>query len=786
MRLFFRTALPLCLSAAGAAACADPESSTPATTTVTTTPPDPGPAVVVRRPSAPVSPLFVGSGGFAYNFGSAFPGATAPAGLTKVGPDTKGPWGDVLFLHYSGYWYGDDTVRGFSHLHLHGTGATDYGVLAFMPSDGFDASRTTAKGYESKFEKSSESATPGRYGVTLDRGNIQVEIAATPHGAHHRYTYPGAAAVAHVIVDLDHHLSGGVIDSAEVTLSPADNTFRGKLHSTGGMSGGFGGYEVYFAARAKSPWKESLIWQNGEAPAAGTFASGTAAGFDLAFDLGANPGPVELAIGLSLVSIEGAEKNLADELPAFDLEQNAAKTGKSWDDLLGRVRVTGGNDDDHIKLAAAVYHLFLMPSAQSDTDGSYTAMDGSIQKADGFRYMSDMSLWDTYRTLHPLYDLIAPEYARDSVRSLHEKAKAGGFFPKWPIATGEAGTMLGSSAEVVLGDAFVKGVTDFDAEGAYQILFSAAVSTKTPPGGRGGRDDVEPYMQLGYVPSSRGRSVSMTTEYANDDFGLAALAEGLGHGKDAAFLRERALGYRKLYDPETGFLWAKDESGAWATPHVDPTYFADEYAEANAWQSLWMVAEDIEGLAEVAGGNDKLVARLEELFEQGRVDYEGLDYSNELTSGGMRPYYWGANEPDINAPYIFAQLGRPDLAQKWVAWSRAFLYGPGADGLPGNDDGGTMSAWFVFSSLGFYPIPATDRYIVGTPLFPHAEFSVSGGTFTVEAPDVSDTNLFVQSATLNGKPLEKAELHHADLKPGGSLTFEMGPEPSQWARSKEK
>jgi predicted alpha-1,2-mannosidase len=786
MRRLLLSAFPVCLGAAGAAACSSPDSSgstgTTTTSTTTSSSTDSGPPVVERRPSTPVAPQFVGSGGMGFAFGSAFAGATAPAGMVKVGPDTKGPWGTVAFLHYSGYWYGDDTVRGFSHMHLHGTGATDYGVLSLMPSDGFDATRTTPDGYASKFQKATESGSPGRYGVTLDRGNIVVDIAATRRAAHHRYKYPAGAKSAHVIADLDHHLDGGTVDAAEFTLSPADGTFTGKLHSKGGMSGGFGGYEVYFAAKAKAPWKASQVWHDGGAPAPGTSASGAGVGFDLEFDLTASPGPVEIAIGLSMVSAAGAQQNLAAEIGTFDFDGTAAKTAKQWDDLTSRVKVTGGSDEDHTKMAAAMYHLFLMPSVQSDVDGSFVAMDGTVKKADGFNYLTDMSLWDTYRTLHPLYDLIALEYAKDSVRSLHEKAKASGFFPKWPIATGEAGTMLGSSAEVVLGDAFVKGMTDFDAEGAYQILRAAAMDEADPKGGRGGRDDVVPYMKYGYVPSSKGRSVSMTTEYANDDFGLAALAQGLGHTDDATKLRARAAGYRALYDSETGFLWAKDESGKWSTPHTDATHFSDEFAEANAWQSLWMVAEDIEGLATTVGGKDKLVAKLEAFFEQGRADYDALDYSSPLASGGMRPYYWGANEPDMNAGYVFAQLGRPDLTQRWVAWARAFLYGPGADGLPGNDDGGTMSAWFVFSALGFYPIPATDRYIVGTPLFPHAEIAVKGGTFTVEAPGVSDENVFVQSVTLNGAPLDKPEIRHADLKAGGSLQFEMGPAPSNWGR----
>jgi predicted alpha-1,2-mannosidase len=735
---------------------------------------------VVWRQSTPVAPVFIGSGGFAYAFGSASVSAAAPSGLCKVGPDTLGPWGTVNFLHYSGYWYGDDTIQGFSHLHLHGTGATDYGVLAVMPSDGFDASRTTATGYQSTFQKSSESAVPGRYAVTLDRGSIGVELTATAHAAHHRYTYPAGATSAHVIFDLDHHLNGGTITAATVTLYPAENRASGQLHSVGGMSGGFGGYDVFFEARSRSAWTENMVWQGGAAPVSGTTVTGTGVGFELGFDPTQS---VEIQVGLSMVSSDEAAANLTAEMPAFAFDTTQQQTEAAWTALLGRVTFTGGNENQQAMMMAATYHAFLMPSAQSDVDGSFTGMDKMVHTTGGYHYLSDMSLWDTYRTLHPLYALIAPELSLDSVLSLHEKAKESGFFPKWPIATGEAGTMIGASAELVVSDAYQKGVTGFDAEGAYEILSAAAMDATTPPGGRGGRDRVEPYMMLGYVPASTGNSsVSVTTEYANEDFALSALAAGLGHSADAATLKARAVGYQKLYDPATGFLWAKNDDGSWASSHADPTSFGDDFDEANAWQSLWMVALDADGLAKLAGGRPQLVAKLEQMFELTKQDFDQTDFTDQLTSSGQRPYYWAGNEPDMNAVYLFAQLGRPDLTQKWVAWLRASWFTPGADGLPGNDDGGTMSAWLLWSSLGFYPLSGSTLYVVGAPLFPHAEIAVTGGTFTVDAPGVSDENLYVQSATLNGAPLTAPQLSHADLKAGGSLTFVMGPAPSTWGQ----
>ncbi len=739
---------------------------------------------ITWRQSTPVAPMFSGSGGFGYGYGAASVSAAAPQGMVKVGPDTDGPWGTVNFLHFSGYWYGDDTVQGFSHMHLHGTGATDYGIFAVMPSDGFDASRTTASGYASTFAKASESPVPGRYAVTLDRGSIGVEITATPHAAHHRYTYPSGAPAdgGHVIVDLDHHLSSGTISSASATLDPAHNHVSGQLHSIGGMSGGFGGYDVFFEIQTRAPWTESQVWQNGGAPAPGTSASGTGVGFELGFDV-SQPGPVEIQIGLSMVSNAEAAANLAAEMPAFDFDTTQAATEADWSTLLGTVRFTGGTTDQQTMMTAALYHCFLMPSVQSDVDGSFTGMDGMVHVAAGYHYVTDMSLWDTYRTLNPLYALIAPELALDAVTSLHEKAAESGYYPKWPIATGEAGSMIGASAEIVIADAYVKGITGFDAEDSYQILRAAAMDPTAPPGGRGGRNQVGPYMMYGYVPADTGNgSVSLTTEYANDDFALGALAAALGHGADATALGARALGYRELYDPTSGFLWSKSADGSWASAHNDPMVFTDEFVEADAWQSLWMVALDADGLAKLAGGKAKLVDHLSQMFADTQSSFALVNWSDPLSAGAQRPYYWGGNEPDLDAVYLFALLGRPDLTQQWVAWLRANMYTPGADGLPGNDDGGTMSAWLLWSSLGFYPLAGSDRYVVGAPLFPRAEIAVSGGTFTVDAPGVSDENLYVQSVELNGAPLTSPVLHHADLKAGGKLAFVMGPAPSDWGR----
>lgn len=737
---------------------------------------DMSPPTEVAQPARYAVP-FIGSGGFAYRNGSAFPGAAAPHGLAKVGPDTKGPWGTVNFLHYSGYWYGDDTVQGFSHLHLHGTGATDYGVLAVMPLDDFSPARVSPDGYGSPMRKATEQASPGYYAVTLDRGSIRSEIAAAPHAAQHRYSFDAAVPHKALLFDLDHHLESGEVPSAELTLDPSHNRISGHLHSLGGMSHGFGGCEVYFVARTRTPWRDAQVWSSGAAPAAGTQAMGKGVGAVLLFDSAATGdgpagAPIELQIGLSLVSLEGAAANLDAELPAWDFDAARGKTAASWDALLKLARVTGGSEPERRMFYSALYRAFLMPSQQSDVDGRYLGFDGTVRTADGFHYVSDLSLWDTYRTLHPLYSLLAPDAALDAVRSLLAMAQARGAFPKWPLAGGDSGSMIGAPAEVVVADAYLKGVTGFDAEAAYQILRAAALDGTAPTGGRGGRDRVEDYMRLGYVPSYVSGSVSLTAEYARGDFALGQLAAALGHTSDAQLFSDRAGSYRNLYDAGSGFLRGRAADGTFSWMTYSPTKYSEDYVEANGWQTLFMTDHDTAGLSKLLGGDEAMVSRLSQMFDGTKQGWDASDQSAPQFGAEQPDYYWPGNEPDIHAAYFFAQLGHPELTSRWVRWIMTTQYNDTATGLPGNDDGGTMSAWYVFSALGIYPIVGSDRYVLGVPLFPKIVLTLpGGGTFTIEAPDVSAERMYVKEVTLDGVPLKTRELHHGDLRPGRTLHF---------------
>jgi predicted alpha-1,2-mannosidase len=716
----------------------------------------------------------IGTGGIGFSYGSAFVGAAVPHGLVKVGPDTRGPFGTVGFQHFSGYWAGDDRIQGFSHLHLHGAGVADFGVVSVMPTVAFDPALTSVVDYEAGFAKADEVARPGSYRVAMDTG-ITVEMVATVHGAHHWIDFAGAGgAEGQVVLDLAKVLDGGTIDDAEVHLDPEGRTFTARLHHRGGMSGSYGGYALYVAGQTRQAWVGHQVWSGGADAADGTDASGAEVGAVLRF---ATDEPVELQLAVSLVSADGAAANLAAELPAWDLAATRAAAEDAWRARTEVVKVTGGTAAQRRIFYTGLYHAFLMPTVIADADGTYQLVGATPAQADGWRMMSDASLWDTYRTVHPLYAWLAPASARDAARSLVAMAEGLGAFPRWPIAIGESGTMLGASAEIVIADAVARGIDagDVGAETAWPILRAAAMDAVAPAGGRGGRDSVEPYMTYGWVPSTVGRSVSHTTEYAHDDFALADLAARLGHAADATLLLERSHGWRGLYDAEVGFLRARNPDGSFADPEdFDPLELGDDYAEANAWHSLWMAgAHDADGLAALLGGREAAVAKLETFFEEARLDWDDGE-----GPAFPRPYYWHGNEPDINAPFLFAQLGRPDLTQRWARWVIDTVYTDGPDGLAGNDDGGTLGSWYVFAALGLYPVPGSDRYILGAPLFPQARVVVDGRELVIVGEGVSDENLYVQRVTLDGEVVDAAELTHGELVGAAELRFVMGPAPA--------
>ncbi len=748
-------------------------------------------------PPAPVSdPIAyvdtrLGSGGFGYGAGNCFPGAQVPDGMALVGPDTTGKYARIDFLHFDGYWDGDDTIQGFSQIHLSGTGGSDFGVLSVMPLVSFDPTKRTVEADQQRFSKATEVATPGYYAATLADG-IRAELTATNHVAVHRYAFPKGTTRPVLLFDLTHQTGDESVTGAKVQLDAAERRFEGSLTTTGGMSGG---YTLYFAGETNEPWT-ATVWNGQTAPAAGTEVGGAGASFALLLDDAAGA-PVELALGLSFVSPAGAAANLAAEEPAVDFDGTKAKAIAAWRARLSSVIAYGGSETDRKMLYSALHHVFVMPETASDAGGAF-AYQGHSGQASGFELVSSLSLWDTYRTVNPLYDLVAPDLARDVTLSLDAMDELAGSYPKWPLATSDSGSMVGQSADVVIAEAVLRGVHGVDAEGVYQRLRRAADLDAAPPpeGQVACQDELSDYAVLGYVPACGGRdgTVSVTLEYAQDDFALANLARALGHADDAAKLLARSHGYRKLYDPATGFLRAREKDGSLAPGDVDsktgafdPTSW-DNYVEADAWQSLWGAPHDAEGTAALLGGKAAAVAKLEQFFELAKQEEAQIDAEIQADPGDVllqnlpRGYFWAGNEPDIHTPYLFALLGRPDLTEKWLPWIRDTYYRPTPDGLPGNDDGGTMSAWWVFSALGFYPLAGSDTFVVGTPLFPRIDLAVPGGKFVIEAPNVSAKNVYVESVTLDGKALAKPTFEENAIHAGGTLHFDLGPEPSTWGQ----
>jgi predicted alpha-1,2-mannosidase len=707
----------------------------------------------VENPSSLASPL-MGSGGFAYAAGNAFPGASVPHGLAKPGPDTVGAkYGSIRFLHYDGYWFGDETIQGFSQLHLHGTGATDYGALTLAPVTQSLSAPYNATTYASTFAKSSEHASPGSYTVHLDAWNVDVELTASEHVAWHRYTWSSGSS-PRVVLDLNRVLPPGTIAMPTVT-QVSTNVVRGSALIMGGMSGGFGGNQVYFELRASRRFTALDTSNAGQAV--------------MDFD---DNGPVELAVGLSLVSQEGASRNLDAEPEKFDAAKTAAQG--AWKNLLERVTIYGVEANATAAFYSALHHAFLMPTTISDADHTYVFMRPGTYQASS-RTLSDFSLWDTYRTVHPLYALVAPDSAADAVNSLVRQAQArGGAFTRWPLGTGETGTMIGSPADIVIADAALRGVSGPDYEAAWKLLRPPALGM--PAGARSGGPS---YATLGFVPAAEDtRSAALTLEYSNADAALSNLAAKLGHSDDAAALLARSHGWRKLFDPAFQVVRALNADGTFfvAAADFDPTSWND-FAESNALQNTWAPMHDPDGLAQVFGGKEQFCGALEAFFAVTPGELQALAREPYEIRYFPTNHYWAGNEPDLQTPFMFSLCGRADLTAQWSVWARNTFYSAAADGLPGNDDGGTMASWYVLAMLGLYPVPGSDVWLVGSPAFPRVELKLNGGLFTIEAQGVSDKAIYVQSLTLDGQPLDTPVLHHSDLKANSRLVVQMGETP---------
>jgi predicted alpha-1,2-mannosidase len=686
--------------------------------------------------------------------GHTHPAATLPFGMVQAGPDTRLEGWDGS----SGYHWSDSVVYGFSHTHLSGTGIPDYGDVLLMPTVGavrWNNGADGRPGYGSRFSHRREQASPGYYAVHLDDPGVEVELTATRRAALHRYRFPVTDS-AGVILDLVHR---DPVTDASIRFVSATELEGWRCSSSWARD-----QRVFFVIRFSRPFDEHGIavgdsLRGGIEEARGrrlkAFAGFTGTGEE----------PLLVKVGLSGVDVEGARRNLERELPGWDFEEVRAAAEAAWSAELGKVEVRGGSRARRRTFYTALYHAFLAPNLFSDTDGRYRGLDGQVHPSAGHDVYTVFSLWDTFRAAHPLYVLLQPERTADFIKTLLLHYRQGGRLPVWELAGNETDTMIGYHAVPVIVDAWMKGIRDFDPRPALEAMVAGA---------DGEAFGLSAYRRLGYIPSDEaGESVSRTLEYAYDDWCIARFAEALGERETAARFDRRAQSWKNLYDPATGFLRAK-VGAHWFGP-FDAREVNANYTEANAWQYRFFVPHDLSGLMNLLGGPGAFADRLDSLFT---APPETTGREQADITGTIGQYAHG-NEPSHHLAWLYDYAGQPWQTARRVREIADRLYSDRPDGLPGNEDCGQMSAWYVFAALGFYPVvPGSTQYALAAPLFPEVTLHLAGGrSFTLHARGTSRYRPFVRESSLDGIPLTRSWLDHAELLAGGDFRFRMSPSP---------
>ncbi len=748
------------------AACANPPKSDEAPSTST----DLGEPVDLVAAIAPV----IATGGTGYNVGCAYPGASVPFGLAKPSPDTSTAAGSAFGAYHGGGYHADDShIQGFSQLHLHGVGLTDYGLISLMPVDGMTDAKTTEDGYRVPFSHADEHAEAGLYTVRLDDPGVSVALSTDGYAAVHRYTFDADVEAPVILVDLGHRMDGSEVLSAALELDPTTGSVQGWMHQDGAMASRdfttWFDLEVSAVPVAWGTWEEDGVLL---ADATSASADREEQGVDsvrvgvwLQFDIP----EVTARVGVSLTDAEGAATARTTDAP-LDVDATASAARAEWEEALAGVRVWGGTPEQQVVFATALYHSLQMPTRMSDRDGRYRGFDGQPHDNPGHAYYSDFSLWDTYRTTHPLYTELWPAHHREMLRSWARMVEEGGAIPKWPLATWDPGFMVGSPGHIVVGEALLKGLDaggDFEADILLENAVDVALGRLTPP--YAARPDPIQYGELGFWPSdTSGRMVAWQLEVALADYALAqSLALRLdASAADVAELERRAAFWRNVFNPSTGWMQGRSADGSWI-PLSSEDGWEDIYTEGNARQYVWMVPHDPEALFEEMGGDDIAIERLIEFFDNAVIDAE------DDISGLPEEWYWHGNEIDLHAPWMAALAGRPDLTRAHVAWVLDRWYGTGPDGLAGNDDGGTLSAWAVWASFGVYPLAGTDRYVLGWPVFDQVQLTrEDGSVLTIQRSGDGLAEGATVTVSLDGEFVDGPALTHDQWATATTLRFE--------------
>ena len=713
--------------------------------------------------------------------GHCFPGASLPFGAVQLSPDTYNDDWDWC----SGYHISDSSIMGFSHTHLSGTGCGDLLDFLVMPGTGpakiVPGTREHPEtGYRSRFDHNDEVVEPGYYSVLLKDYGVRAELTVTERVGLHKYTFPETKQ-AYLVLDLQHgYLSKGkpTVLSAEL-MHPAPDTLTGG-HRTGAWAHG---RRAYFAMQvSKTPSHITFYQDDQEVEAPPTTLSGMNLKCVLHFETAANE-VIFVKTGISAVSAEGAAKNLAAELPGWDFDAVQNRATAAWRSQIGKVKVTGDNPDHKRVFYTALYHLSLGPTLFDDADGRYRGMDDQVHTLPaGEHNYTTFSLWDTYRAAHPTYTLIerqrVPHFVNTLIRMAAESPVG---MPVWPLQGKETGTMTGYHSAAVIAEACNKGFTGIDYNLAYKYMMKRAMV-----------DDYRGlgfYRKLHFIPADReSESVSKTFEYCYDDWAIAHVAKKLGKQEDAAMLVQRSTNYRNYFDPSTGFMRPKFEDGSWAgssegagpTPFnpIDMGHFNQwrDYTESNAWQTTFAVQHDPAGLIQLFGGRKPFLEKLDALFTVPST----LPADAPPDIAGMVGQYAHGNEPSHHIAYLYVYAGAPHKTQARVRSLMETMYSAQPDGMQGNEDVGQMSAWFVLSALGFYPVDAVSgNYILGSPLFENAAVDLGNGKqLQIEVIRTDPNHAYIESFSMNGKPQTRAWFHHSEITDGGKLTFTMGAKPN--------
>jgi predicted alpha-1,2-mannosidase len=707
--------------------------------------------------------------------GHCYPGATVPFGAVQLSPDTFDDGWDWC----AGYHASDTSIMGFSHTHLSGTGCgdlLDFLVMAGTCIDGSSAkivpgSRDNPEsGYRSRFSHEDEVAVPGYYSVLLKDYGVKAELTATERAGLHRYTFPQSEQ-AYLVLDLRHGYKDNgkpTVLSAELARTAADTLAGGRVTHAWGN-----GRHAYFTMQvSKAPKRVVFYSDDGQVAAPAEKLAGKNLKAVLYFDTAAGEA-IFVKTGISGVSAEGAAKNLKAEIPGWDFEGVRREAERKWARQIGKIAVTTANADHKRVFYTALYHLSLGPTLFDDVDGRYRGMDGEVHAlTGGRRNYTTFSAWDTYRAAHPAYTLIEAERVPDFANTLIRMAvESPAGMPVWPLQGTETGTMTGYHSAAIIAEAINKGFPGIDRELAYKAMMKRAM--------------VDDYRGLGYyrrlkfIPADREEeSVSKTFEYCYDDWAIAHVAKALGKPADAAMLVERSKNYRNYFDAPTGFMRPKLEDGAWTTP-FDPIDMGHmkkwrDFTESNAWQTTFAVQHDPAGLIALFGGRAPFVAKLDELFTTAST----LPADAPPDIAGMVGQYAHGNEPSHHIAYLYVYAGAPYKTQARARSLMETMYSPHPDGIQGNEDVGQMSAWFVLSALGFYPVDAVSgNYILGSPLFDHAVVELGKGKkLTIDVARSDPSHQYIQAFSLNGKPQNRAWFHHSEIAGGGTLRFTMGAE----------